>query len=192
MFLREAEAGDGEGIARVHVQAWRETYRGIMPDKVLDALSVVEGARRWAAVIGALGERRQLLTVAVDDDGRFVGFAGAGPARDAALGTAGEIYAINLVNEAKRTRIGARLMLAVADGLVALGFGDVGLWVLERNLGARAFYERLGGAVAAHHQRDFGGTQLDELGYVWRDVSELQRRARVLSEGLKRSGGPTS
>jgi ribosomal protein S18 acetylase RimI-like enzyme len=192
MFLRAAEAGDGEGIAHVHVQAWRETYRGIMPDKVLDALSLAEGAQRWAGVIGTLSERRQLLTVAVDDNGRIVGFAGAGPTRDAALATAGEIYAINLVNEAKRARLGARLMLAMADGLVALGFGDVGLWVLEQNLGARAFYERLGGSAAARHQRDFGGTALSELGYVWRDIGALQQGARALSEGLKQSGGPTS
>jgi L-amino acid N-acyltransferase YncA len=192
MFLRAAEARDGEGIARVHVEAWRETYRGIMPDKVLDALSVTESAQRWAAVIGALGERRQVLSVAVDEGGRIVGFAGAGPTREAALATTGEIYAINLVNEAKRARMGARLMLAMADGLVALGFSDVGLWVLERNSGARAFYERLGGTAAARHQRDFGGTVLSEFGYVWRDIGALQQGARALSEGLKQSGGPTS
>jgi L-amino acid N-acyltransferase YncA len=148
----------------------------------LDALSVPESAGRWAALIGALNERRQLLTVAVDDGGRIVGFAGAGPTRDAALATSGEIYAINLVTEAKRKRTGAHLMLAMAEGLNALGFGDVGLWVLERNLGARAFYERLGGTVAAHHQRDFGGTFLNEIGYVWRDIGALQQSARALIE----------
>ena len=49
MFLRPAVLSDANAIAEVHVRAWRETYRGIMPDKVLDELSAERSAERWSA-----------------------------------------------------------------------------------------------------------------------------------------------
>ncbi len=179
MFLRPAILSDANAIAEVHVRAWRETYRGIMTDAVLDGLSVEASAQRWSAAISSLSEKRQLLSVAVDDLDTIVGFAGAGPPCDPALTTTGEIYAINLVNEAKRNRAGARFMLAMAEGLIALSLREVGLWVLEANTNARSFYERLGGAPVARQERD----SLVELGYVWPSVDDLARHARALVAG---------
>ena len=34
--VRRAEAGDARQMARVHVLTWQQTYRGLMPDAVLD------------------------------------------------------------------------------------------------------------------------------------------------------------
>jgi ribosomal protein S18 acetylase RimI-like enzyme len=179
MFLRPAVLTDAAAIAAVHVRAWRETYRGIMPDSVLEALSVEDRAQRWSGTIAQLSAKRQVLSVAIDDSDTIVGFAGAGPAREAALTTSGEVYAINLVMQATRKGLGARLMIAMADGLVANGFSDAGLWVLEQNIGARWFYERLGGTPAARHEQDFDGKKLTELGYVWRDVRDMKRGAEA-------------
>ena len=180
MFLRPAVLSDANAIAEVHVRAWRETYRGIMPNKVLDELVVEHRAQRWSATIAGLSEKRQILSVAVDDSDTIVGFAGGGAAREQALTTGGEVYAINLVMQATRRGLGTRLMLAMADGLMANGFADAGLWVLEKNIGARWFYESLGGTIAARHERDFDGALLTELGYVWRDVRGLKRAAERL------------
>jgi ribosomal protein S18 acetylase RimI-like enzyme len=180
MFLRPAVLSDASAIAEVHVRAWRETYRGIMPDKVLDEPSAERSAQNWSAATAGLSEKRQVLSVAVDDLGTIVGFAVAGPTREAALSTSGEIYAINLVMQATRKGLGTRLMLAMAEGLIGHGFADAGLWVLEKNIGARWFYESLGGSIAARQERDFGGTMLTELGYVWRDVRDLKQVAERL------------
>jgi ribosomal protein S18 acetylase RimI-like enzyme len=179
MFLRPAVLTDAPAIAAVHVRAWRETYRGIMPDSVLDEMSVERGAQNWSGVIASLTEKRQALSVVVDGSDTIVGFAGSGPARDPSLTTDGEVYAINLVMQATRKGLGTRLMLAMADGLAANGFTDAGLWVLEPNIGARWFYERLGGTLTARHERDFGGKKLTDLGYVWRDVRDLRRGAEA-------------
>jgi len=175
MFLRPAVLGDAKAIAEVHVRAWRETYRGIMPDKVLDELAIERSAERWSGTIAALPEKRQVLSVAVDASDTIVGFAGAGATRDPVLTTGGEVYAINLVMQATRKGLGTRLMHAMAQGLIEKGFADTGLWVLEKNIGARWFYESLGGSIAARQEHDFGGTMLTELGYVWRDVRDLER-----------------
>ena len=38
--IRAAIPADAQAIARVHVEAWRESYRALMPVHVIEALSV--------------------------------------------------------------------------------------------------------------------------------------------------------
>src|SRR5687767_3602644 len=42
MKIRPALPSDARAIADVHVRTWQSTYRGIVPDAYLDALSVDE------------------------------------------------------------------------------------------------------------------------------------------------------
>lgn len=39
MILREARLDDASAIARVHVDTWLSTYRGIVPEEYLSKLS---------------------------------------------------------------------------------------------------------------------------------------------------------
>lgn len=181
MFLRPAIRADADAIAYVHVQAWRETYRGVIPDSTLDALSVEERAKAWRERLGAMGDRQHSV-VAIDGAGALVGMAGCGPTRLRELGTDGEIYMINIVNAGKRKRAGTRMMLALADYMISQRFKAVGLWVVEKNTTARAFYERLGGRAVAQHEQDFDGTAVMELGYAWAAIADLKQAAQRLLE----------
>ncbi|WP_262298683.1 hypothetical protein [Microvirga sesbaniae] len=40
ILIRDAVEGDVDGIARVHVQAWRESYRDFLSPEALAGLSV--------------------------------------------------------------------------------------------------------------------------------------------------------
>jgi ribosomal protein S18 acetylase RimI-like enzyme len=185
MSIRLAKPEDAQRLAEIHIRAWHETYRGIMPDKLLAELSVTRSADGWAKRLGTPPER-QAVWVACDDLGTVVGFVTAGPTRLPELTTDGEVLAINLVNEAKRMGHGVRLMHAAAEHLIACGFTSVGLWVLEQNVGARAIYERLGGITAMRREEDFGGTFLTELGIVWSAATDLEQRARQLFDDRQR------
>ncbi|HEX7041129.1 MAG TPA: hypothetical protein VF202_13505 [Trueperaceae bacterium] len=44
MLIRAAKPEDALAIGRVHVDPWRTTYRGLLPDAVLAALSVEQRA----------------------------------------------------------------------------------------------------------------------------------------------------
>ncbi len=95
--LRPAAVADADGIAEVHVRSWQEAYRGLMPQEVLDGLSVSERAANWARILGETGRGSQTLVVL--DGSRVVGWASFGDARDAdavgagsAVGT-GELWA---------------------------------------------------------------------------------------------------
>jgi ribosomal protein S18 acetylase RimI-like enzyme len=183
MRIRPALPDDANAIARVHVQAWQETYRGIMPDAVLDTISVAERAKSWSERIPSLAERRQSVVVAPNDTGELIGFAGCGPARLPELGADGEIYMINIVNRGKRQRFGAALMHEMARQLDALGFRAAGLWVLEANLPARAFYARLGGAPGIAIENEHGGVILKDLAIRWPTVAALRQATRALLQG---------
>lgn len=80
MIIRMASTADAVGIARVHVDTWRTTYRGLVPDAFLDGLSYETGRERWAKRL-AEATSGQFVLVAEDDSGAVVGFAAAGPNR---------------------------------------------------------------------------------------------------------------
>lgn len=180
MLIRPAELDDAEPLARVHIQAWQETYRGIMPDAMLDGQSVDERAASWRQRIPHFAMHRQALAVAIDDDGALIGFAGCGPPRLKEIGTDGEVYAINIINRGKRRRIGTRLMLTMARQLEQDRFAAVGLWVLEQNHPARAFYAALGGAQGASVAHDHGGKTLMDIAILWPRVGLLRERCEAV------------
>ena len=179
MQIRPAHPDDAHTIAEVHVQTWKETYTGIFPSSVLDRLDVAERAAAWQARIPDLTQNRQALSVAVVD-GAMVGFAGCGPARKAELGADGEIYMINIVNRGKRRHLGTRLMLEMANALTTNGFCSAGLWVLEKNNPARAFYARLGGSQSIAVEDDHDGVKLNDLAILWPQVEILRERAAAV------------
>jgi GNAT superfamily N-acetyltransferase len=132
-LIREATAIDAESIARVRVASWRASYRGIIDDAYLDALSVDAGRDRYLRTFDpapAAGFTR----VAADDDGRVVGFATGGVARGpAAARRQGEVWMIYLMPDAQRHGLGTRLMRSMARGLDRRGLGSMVVWALARN-----------------------------------------------------------
>ena len=172
-LIREATAIDAEAIARVRVASWRASYRGIIDDAYLDALSVDAGRDRYlrsfdpAPVAG-------FTRVVADDGCRVVGFATGGVARGpGAARRQGEVWMIYLMPDAQRHGLGTRLMRSMARGLDRRGLGSMVIWALARNIPARTFYERLGGRVMAERTSTVGAQRLDEVAYGWDDLQGL-------------------
>src|SRR3954469_6739733 len=91
--IRRAGEADAPSIAAISVRGWQWAYRGLMPDAVLNSLSV---ERRTAGWRGYLADQSALRrTRLAERDGRALGFADTGPSRDAdAVTDVGEVYAI--------------------------------------------------------------------------------------------------
>ncbi len=165
--IREGRETDIEGIAKVHVQGWRESYKSFLTPESLAGLSVEERIQLWQRAL-AEPEPRARLLVAEADDGEIVGFIRGGPIRDRQaelLGTEAEIFAIYLLDRVKRQGIGRRLIRGVFEHLAAQGFRSVGLWVLKENLPARRFYEALGGMAGPEQSFDLRGQMVTEVAY---------------------------
>ncbi len=152
MRVRRATVDDARSIARVHVEAWRAAYRGLMPDTVLDAFTGVEGdpVSRSAALDAS--ERRwrdnlvkmpaQGRTAVAERSGSVVGFVTAGPSR--ASPVLGEIWALYASPDTWGGGFGRALLDDALAFLATNHLADVELWVLEGNARAIRFYEAAG------------------------------------------------
>jgi ribosomal protein S18 acetylase RimI-like enzyme len=161
--VRRATERDIEPVARIHVEAWRSAYRGLMPDAVIEARSIEQRKQHWTQVIS---QPSHDLLVAVRAD-TVLGFCSLIPSRDAgATQATGEIAALYVAPEHWRTGAGRQLMLAGRQAARERGYRELMLWVLSSNTRARAFYESMGlvsdGAEKLEQSR---GHALHELRY---------------------------
>ena len=139
--IRRAAPGDAEDFVSVHLQAWRESYAHVLGEEVF--------VRRESDRTAAVEHRRARLAeqqqdpeignwVARSTDGRLLGFASAGPARDADIDVRLELWSIYILAEAYGSGVGQALLEhAVSDA-------PAYVWVLEDNSRAQAFYRRNG------------------------------------------------
>lgn len=171
MDVRPAEVADAAAIARVHVESWRSTYAGLLPDDFLASLDQAGYDERWRRVLEGGASR---VYVATNGGGDVVGFASAGRERAGESGYEGELYAIYVLSAAQRQGHGRRLVRAVVGGLRELRLRDMIVWVLRDNAGARDFYERLGGVYVRTQPITIGSSTLDEVSYGWRSVDEVR------------------
>jgi len=166
-----AGPSDAEELARVHVRAWRETYRGLLPDAYLARMSEEAHARRFRRNL--LRPREGEATLAALARDGLVGYAEAGPSRSRAEGE-GEIATLYVLKEAQGRGIGRRLLTQGAKVLAANGARSLVISVLYDNLRARGFYEALGGkADPPRQERGPGGLLYAEVAYRWPDISVL-------------------
>ncbi len=167
--LRAATPADAPAIGRIHVESWRTTYPGMLPDRYLMGMQVDDYTERWRRTLVDPAQRS--LVFAAEEPARAVGFASGGRDRDAERRDVGELYAIYLLREAQRRGHGRRLLVAVAEALVARGLTTMVVWVLRDNARARGFYERMGGVYMRERLLDFAaGFSAMEVSYRWEDV----------------------
>ncbi len=169
--IRTAAAGDAAAIAKAHVDSWRTTYAGIMPDDYLARLSYDGRERVWRKIL-AEPARREFVYVAEDETREVVGFTSGGPERSGDPAHRGELYAVYLLENFQRRGIGRRLILSVAERLLQAGLDSMLAWVLAKNP-SRGFYAALGGEVVSEKPTEVGGAKLMEVAYGWKDLRRL-------------------
>jgi L-amino acid N-acyltransferase YncA len=165
--IRVATVQDAGAIARVHVESWRTTYAGIVPEAYLASLDVGQREASW----------REWLTLDVDVfvaevDGGVVGLVGGGAIREPVEGFDAELFAIYLLREAQRRGMGMALLKRLAGSLKERGFGSMVAWVLEDN-SSGGFYSRSGGVRVASKEMEVGGVMLSVVAYGWTDLGMI-------------------
>ena len=170
--VRKATAEDSEDLTRVHLEAWRSAYHSIFPASFLDALQVRPG--RWREKLD-LGVGIDVALI----DSRIVGYCSRFAAEEPGWA---ELRAIYVAPDAQGIGVGTELM-AAAESEMSRSHGRALLWVIDRNAGARRFYERRGWARGAPIRiEDIGGTQVTLVRYEI-DLRESGRRHRDLPDG---------
>ena len=156
--VRLASEDHARAIAEINVAAWRAAYAGTLPGKLLDEMSAEELEREWRTYLHNAESSDERLWVVLGD-GRVVGYARTGPARDGdeALRLTGEIFGFYVHPESWGRGAGAALMDTALDDLAGRGFDTATLWVATANRRARAFYEHLGWHADGRDDKPFHG-----------------------------------
>jgi len=142
---RTAAPDDAATIAAIHTASWRDAYAGILDADFLAGPIEADRLAHWASALAA-PPPGQLLQVAVEGDGRAVGFICAHHLQDPRWGS--WVDNLHIVPGMRGRKIGEGLLRRAADLLLQHG-PDTGLflWVFEANTAGLRFYERLGGRV---------------------------------------------
>ena len=169
VHIRLAEPSDAAAIAEVQVEAWRESYVGILPQTMLDRLSVGASAASWAQQLA----QPTTAVLLAEAQGAAIGFGSRCPQRTGRLLLErfdGEVGALYVRRDWQGRGVGARLLTGLFEHLQADGFEAVSLWVLSANAPARGFYGRMGGELIAEREDVRGGVPLMETAYGWRGL----------------------
>lgn len=162
MNIEKITERNASRASHIYALSWKSAYRGIVPQAYLDELSL----ERWTPVLAHSNRSGYLLC----DEGRDVATSSISAARDEQMAGWGEIMSLYVHPQAFRKGYGAFLFSYVTKQLKQAGFEKIYLWVLEENVNARAFYERMGFVPNGDRSMiSIGGKECVEIRYVNRE-----------------------
>ena len=160
--IRRAKPSDAVAVAGTHDEAWRTSYRGIIPGAELEKLINRRGPDWWDSAIRK-GSRISLLQFGE----HVAGYSNYGRNRARSLSYDGEVYELYLRPEYQGLGFGRRLFTAARRDLLQSGLKTLVVWALSDNEPAVDFYRALGGRAVARSSERFGDKVLDKVAYAW-------------------------
>jgi GNAT superfamily N-acetyltransferase len=173
MVIREVNAADIAGIAKVQVDTWRSAYSGIVAQKYLNGMSYKQTEDLMA---GLFAEGDKFCYLAEDASGKVIGFVAGGKERTDNPTYKGELYAVYVLDQYQRSGTGRLLFLTAARRLRIMGFNSMLVWVLAASP-YRRFYAKLGGKELTVSTVDIGEEKHEVVSYGWDDISSFVRDA---------------
>lgn len=142
MTVRSARLGEAEALSRTAIAAWREGFRGIVPEDV-DPERPWRPERIAERLQGASKDGSELL--AAELEGEICGLVLIGPHREAGIPRyEGEIIALYVHPARWRQGVGRALVEGSLERLARRGYGEAVVWTLADSARNLAFYESLG------------------------------------------------
>jgi L-amino acid N-acyltransferase YncA len=141
LVVREARLGDARAIAEVSVASRRWSYRDLIADADLQALSVEQTTADFAQELADLCPGSPVFVA--EQAGRIVGYAYVlpSPDDDVPAGTS-ELGSLYVTEDVAGTGVARDLMDAAIEHERAAGHVHFTSWVRRENARARRFYEK--------------------------------------------------
>jgi GNAT superfamily N-acetyltransferase len=175
LIFRKARPSDAETIARIYVDAWRDTYPLMLPTRVLSGMTVEGQAARWRNAISLAA--REVVYVVETDAGKILGMTSMGRARDSGLGYDAEIYTLYVDPMMTGLGVGRKLLAGGFAALSNRGHARCVIWAHAKNP-ARFFYEAMGGKLIAERTTSMVGIGVPEVAFGWPKLALAESRAR--------------
>ncbi len=140
IHIRRAIKDDIPGIAKVHADSWKTTYKGIFPDEFLENITYEKREKQWENIFQQ-DDNHQIRFVAETLDGTIIGFIDGGVERTGTYNCDGELYAIYLLQEYQGMKIGQKLFQALLSECINNEMQSLLVWVVTNNP-SKNFYEK--------------------------------------------------
>ena len=174
MHIRKAILEDAPAIAKVHVDSWRTTYKGIIPQSFLDKLDYDKRTELW---INNISNPINEVFVALNDDEQVVGFATGSKREKNKEADAADLTSIYLLEQWQGFGLGKLLLKAVMEDFHVKGFTKAFVEVLALNK-TRAFYQYHGADYVKTEKLFIAGEILDEEIYVWNNIETVLQKIK--------------
>ncbi|WP_243521727.1 GNAT family N-acetyltransferase [Bacillus pseudomycoides] len=149
--IRKATEKDIKGIAKVHVDSWKATYKGILSDKIIEATTYESREKQWESIFKqSVGNQYRYVAEAVD----------------------GELYAIYLLEEYQGYKVGQRLFKSLISEFMKNNIRSVLVWVISNNPSI-GFYEKFSPKWV--DTKFLERLNVQETAYCWSDMENLYR-----------------
>ncbi len=172
--VEPASREDLPGIARIHVNCWREIYT-FVPESVHKARNLTYRYEQWEEVLRQ--NRPNEVLWAVRLGGELVGFAHANDAGDPDVPQAKALFnAAYFKPDIRKQSVGVYVMDAMVNFAIERDLWPACLWAFEKNPG-RARNEAAGWREVVRRNRVIEGVSIPEVGYLSPDTpAELYGR----------------
>ena len=152
--LRRAGLEDRTGIVDVFLDCWRQSYRGVLPDRLTDSMTDEAATALWNR---ALTAPDRTVVVAVRD-GVVVGVTSYG-----VNGATGLVQSLYVSPSAQGLGLGRRLLEKAAVDLTKAAATSATLWVFAANTPSVGFYAACGWLPdgVTRVQEEFGEPEIE-------------------------------
>lgn len=166
--IRLAKDDDIKSIAKIHIDNWRNIYRGVFPIIYLDGLNYNDAEKEW---VKYLEQEDAFIYIATSEKDIVCGFAAC--KMDTETLCSGKLDSLH-VNELNRGQgIAKQLILTVANHFQSKQINSMTLWAVETNVHAISIYKHLGAKVHKHEIRHFDWVPVRQVGLIWDNISCL-------------------
>jgi GNAT superfamily N-acetyltransferase len=167
MNYRNGTVEDAPAIARVNIETWQISFRGIVPQAFLDAMNL---SQRVSGLARRFSKAGYDLIVAEDDKGRIVGFCDFGPPRESRWSYDTELYSIYVEADWQKKGVGTELFERTVARIVDKGGRSMFVRVLEASP-FQSFYAQRGGRMVDREDNQIEGQAFDYIIYGWGDLA---------------------
>lgn len=162
-MIREGKLSDADQISKIKVESWKETYKNLMPDNVLEDITFEKEKEKF---INKFGKRR---IVVYEENDEILGYSFFGKRQNLIQENmadyTSEIYALYIKNDYRRKGVGTKIIQHICNTLKEENNDKVLLWCLKGNQGAIDFYKKNGFEYLKDKAQELNGINVEELSF---------------------------
>lgn len=155
--LRRAKSGHEKILAHIQTESWKAAFSGILSSEELERSTDLEKAEAMYRNVLS-HDLVNLVIEYVDKNPHCI--AGWSPNRSDLGPNVAELICIHSLCDQWHQGYGSIMMYHIFDEIKEKGYSEVILWVFEKNLNARRFYEKHGFELTSVKNQSHGAIEI--------------------------------